>query len=68
MKVEYTKVDESNAGVIALAKQTGEKPSTVAGMINQQAYRKAYNKLAQARMKVVRKLVKEHPELLEGGK
>lgn len=70
MKVEYTKVAESDTSVIALAKQTGEKVATIVSMINQQRYRTAYNRINAERAKVIRRLIKEHPELVkevEGG-
>lgn len=65
MKVEYTKVAESDASIITLAKQTNESPKTIAGMVNQQRYRTAYNKLNAERAKVIRRLIKEHPELVK---
>lgn len=67
--VKYVKVDATDPLVVKLAEETKESPSTIAAMLNQDRYRKAYNRIQQARMKVVRRLVKEHPELLgEGGK
>jgi len=65
MKVVYTKVEESDAAIQQLAESTGEKASTIAAMVNQQRYRSAYNKLQQRRMKVVRELIKQHPELVK---
>lgn len=67
MKVEYTKVSESDPNVIALAKVSGESPKAVAAMLNQQSYRRSYQKAQAERMKVLRKLVAEHPELVGGG-
>ena len=64
MKVEYTKVDVNDATVVTLAKQMNATPKEVAAVVNQQRYRSAYNKLNQAKMKVMRQLVKAHPELL----
>lgn len=68
LNVNYTKVLESDAAVVQLAKETGETAKTIAAMINQTRYRQAYNKVNAERAKVVRRLIKEHPELLEGVK
>ena len=64
MEVEYTKAVETEAAIIALAKTMNATPKEVCAVVNQTRYRAAYNKLNQAKMKVMRKLVKEHPELL----
>ena len=69
--INYTKVDENDAAVVQLAKETGERPVTIASMVNQTRYRQAYNKVNAERAKVIRRLIKEHPELLgevKGGK
>lgn len=63
--VNYTKVTESDPAVVALAKETGEKASVIASMINQTRYRTAYNKVNAERAKVIRRLIKEHPELVK---
>jgi len=68
MNVNYTKVDVNDPAVVALATEMNATTKEVAAIINQQRYRSAYNRLQLQRMKVVRRLVKEHPELLEGGK
>lgn len=68
LNVNYTKVTESDPSVVALAKEVGESPKAIAAMINQQRYRTAYNKVNAERAKVVRRLIKEHPELLDGVK
>jgi hypothetical protein len=65
MKVQFTKVDASDPAVAQLAQVTGAKPTEVAAMINQQRYRTAYNKAKMEEVKVLRQLVKEHPELLK---
>ena len=62
--ITYNKVDASEPAVAELAKQMKVEPKEVAAIINQQRYRKQYNKVQQARMKVARRLMKEHPELL----
>jgi hypothetical protein len=70
MNVVYTKVSESDPSVVALAKQVGESTKTIVAMVNQQRYRAAYNKVNAERAKVIRRLIKEHPELVkdvEGG-
>jgi len=64
MMINYTRVSESDAAVVALAKETGEKPSVIASMVNQTRYRQAYNKVNAERAKVIRRLIKEYPELL----
>lgn len=67
--VKYVKITETDPLVVQLAEETKQSASSIAAMINQDRYRKAYNRIQQQRMKVVRRLVKEHPELLgEGGK
>lgn len=66
MTVEYTKAVESDPAIVTLAKEMNATTKEVVAIINQQRYRSAYNKLTAARMKVVRRLVKEHPELLGG--
>ena len=69
LDVKYVKIDVTDPLVVKLAQETGQPGTAIAQMINQDRYRKAYNKLQAERMKVVRRLVKEHPELLgEGGK
>jgi len=68
MKVEYTKAVETDEAIVTLATEMNATTKEVAAIINQQRYRSAYNRLQLQRMKVVRRLVKEHPELLEGGK
>jgi len=65
MNVNYTKVLESDAAVQQLAKETGETAKTIASMINQTRYRTAYNKVNAERVKVIRRLIKEHPELVK---
>lgn len=66
--ITYTKAVETDAAIVTLAKEMGVTTKEVCAIINQQRYRAAYNRQQQARMKVVRRLVKEHPELLgEGG-
>lgn len=65
LTVNYTKVSETDASVVTLAKEVGETPKTVAAMINQQRYRTAYNKMNAERAKVIRRLIKEHPELVK---
>lgn len=70
MPLEYNKVDVDSPEVVTLADKLGCACAEVAGMINADRYRKAYNKRKQERDKVLRRLVKEHPELLaqvEGG-
>lgn len=66
--VKYVKIQPNDPLVVKLAEETGEVATVIAGMINQDRYRREYNRVQQSRMKVVRRLVKEHPELLEGGK
>jgi len=64
MKVEYTKAVETDEAIVLLAEEMKATAKEVCAMVNQQRYRSAYNRLQLARMKVVRRLVKEHPELL----
>ena len=64
MLVTFAKVDETSAEVVQLAKQLGETPGKVAALINQDRYRKAYNKVKQARDAEMRAYFKQHPELL----
>jgi len=68
MSINYTKVLESDVAVQQLAKETGETAKTIASMINQTRYRQAYNKVNAERAKVIRRLIKEHPELVKGVK
>lgn len=65
MRVDYVKVDVDSPEVVELAKVVKASRKEIAGMINQDRYRKAYNKQKNEAMKVLRRLVKEHPELLE---
>lgn len=65
--IVYTKVTGDNPEVKLLVASSGLSVKEVCGFINQNRYRQAYNKRNNERMKVVRKLVKEHPELLKGG-
>lgn len=64
MQVDYTKALVTDPDMIALAHATQLPVKNVVAITNQNRYRSAYNKLQQSRMKVVRKLVREHPELL----
>ncbi len=64
-KVVYTKVEVTDPVVVQLAKEVGQPVTAIAAMINQDRYRKAYNKLQQSRMKVIRALIKQHPELVK---
>ena len=66
MTITFAKVSESDESVQALAKASGQPAKVVASAINQARYRTAYNKVKMERDKVLRRLVKEHPELLEG--
>lgn len=59
------KIQVDDPTVQALAKATGERAETIAAMINQQRYRKEYNKRKQREMKALRQLIKQHPELLK---
>ena len=65
MQVEYVKANESDAAVIELARVMNATPKEVVTVINQQRYRTAYNKLNMERMKVARRIMREHPELLK---
>jgi len=70
MQVQYVKVEEGDVEVVQLAKQMGETPKRVAALINQDRYRKAYNKAKLQEAKVMRQWFKQHPEAMpkEGGK
>jgi hypothetical protein len=63
--INYTKALESDPAIITLAKEMNVTPKEVVAIVNQQRYRAAYNRVQQQRMKVVRRLVKEHPELMK---
>lgn len=63
-QIVFDKVSSDDPGVVALAKASGNSPSAVASAVNQQRYRSAYNKARQEEMKVLRRLVRENPELL----
>ena len=76
---DIQKVSADSPNVIELAEKLGAEPKDVAATINQQAYRRAYNadpevkekrkaytKARNANLAKVSKLMKEHPELLEG--
>lgn len=63
--VQYTKVDEGTPEVVSLATSLKVPAKEIATMINQDRYRKAYNRLRNAEMSALRKLVKEHPELVK---
>jgi hypothetical protein len=67
MNIEYNKVEENTPEVVTLARQLGATPKSVAAMINQDRYRKAYNKVKQERDKEMRAFFKAHPELLPKG-
>lgn len=62
--VQYVKVDESDPAVVTLAAQLGVTPKSVAAMLNQERYRRAYNRLKQQRDKQMKEFFKQHPELL----
>ena len=64
MKVTFTKVEVTDPAVVALAKASGRTATEVASAVNGQRYRREYNKLKQQEMKVLRGLLKAHPELL----
>lgn len=64
-EIVYTKADINDPAVIQLASAMKATPKEVVAVINQQRYRTAYNKLNMERMKVARRLMKEHPELLK---
>jgi hypothetical protein len=63
----YNKVSEGDATVIALAKQYGAPAKEVAAMINQDRYRKAYNRNKLVEQKRMREFFREHPELMSKG-
>jgi len=65
MTVQYTKAVETDAAIVELAKVMAATPKEVCAVINQQRYRTAYNRLNMERMKVARRLMREHPELLK---
>jgi hypothetical protein len=65
MTVQYTKAVETDAAIVELAKVMAATPKEVCAVINQQRYRAAYNKLNMERMKVARRIMKEHPELVK---
>jgi len=64
MKVTYVKVSESDVAVIDLAKQLNVTPKSVAASINNDRYRKAYNKVKQVRDKQMREFFKANPTML----
>lgn len=63
--INYTKADVADPAIITLAKEMNVAPKEVVAIVNQQRYRAAYNRQQAQRMKVVRRLVKEHPELMK---
>jgi len=65
--VQYNKVDASDKAVQQLAERLGMTTTQVAGMVNQDRYRKAYNKDKQERDKQMRAFFREHPEMLPKG-
>jgi AraC-like DNA-binding protein len=65
MTIQYTKVDVNDPAVQALAKEMNMAPKEVVTIINQQRYRTRYNRIQQQRMKIARRLMKEHPELVK---
>ena len=67
MTVQYTKAVETDAAVVELARVMNATPKEVVAVINQQRYRTAYNKLNMERMKVARRIMREHPELVKEG-
>jgi len=64
MQVQYVKVEEGDVEVVQLAKQMGETPKRVAALINQDRYRKAYNKAKLEETKAMRQWFKQHPEAM----
>jgi hypothetical protein len=66
MKITYVRVVETSPEVVALAKSSGFGAKEVCAMINNGRYRAGYNKEKQARDKVVRQWVKEHPGVVDG--
>jgi hypothetical protein len=67
MTVQYTKAVETDVAVVELARVMNATPKEVVAVINQQRYRTAYNKLNMERMKVARRIMREHPELVKEG-
>lgn len=63
--VEYVKAQEDDAAVVELAGVSGLTVKEVAALLNQDRYRKAYNKRQQERNRLGRKLLREHPELVK---
>jgi len=68
--IVYVKVVETDAVVVELAAKVGASAKSVAATINNDRYRKAYNRVKQARDKQMREFFKANPEMLpkEGGK
>ena len=66
--VSYTKVTVDDPAIVALAKEMNVTPKEVAALINQQRYRSMYNKMKAEETKVIRKLIRQHPELVKGVK
>jgi hypothetical protein len=62
--VTYVRASESDPEVQTLAKATGTSPKSVCAIINNDRYRKAYNRIKQERDKQMRAYFKQHPEML----
>jgi len=65
-QIVFDKVSSDDPGVVALAKASGNTAAAVASAVNQQRYRSAYNKARQEEMKLLRKVLRDNPELLMG--
>jgi hypothetical protein len=64
-QISYTKATVDDAAVVQLAKEMNVAPKEVVAIINQTRYRAAYNRIQQGRMKIARRIMREHPELVK---
>jgi hypothetical protein len=58
-KVEYTKLTIDDEKVISLSKLTNETRETICSMLNNQLYRKSYNRQRNQTIKQLNERVKE---------